>query len=205
MEVLDGIKDHLVRASADDAEDTRWEYTYHQRLFAYRVPGLETIYDQIELVADKLAQAPHTRRAQAVTWQVWEDNICYDPACLQSIWCRMLPEGDTWYLNTNVRFRSNDAYKAAFMNMFALLKLQARICRMVAERSGLDVRPGRYVHQADSYHIYGAYFNEFEERFIGGLQKRSFEERTFRYEDVKDIMDEAIPAIRDKAARMGRG
>ena len=204
MEVLDGIKDHLVRASADDAADTRWEYTYHQRLFAYQVPGHDAVYDQIELVADKLAAAPHTRRAQAVTWQVWEDNICYDPACLQSVWCRMLPDGDTWYLNANVRFRSNDAYKAAFMNMFALLKLQARLCRMVAERSGLTVRPGRYVHQADSYHIYGSYFHEFEERFLGGLQKRSFEERTFRYEDVRDIMEEAIPAIRDKAARMGR-
>ena len=204
MEVLDGIKDHLVRGSATKEEDTRWEYTYHQRLSAYRVPGIDRIFDQIEMVADKLAKAPHTRRAQAVTWQVWEDNFCYDPACLQSIWCRMLADGDTWYLNTNVRFRSNDAYKAAFMNMFALMRLQRRLCGMVAERSGLDVRPGRYVHQADSYHIYGSYFYEFEERFIGGLQKRSFEERTFRYEDVGDIMEEAIPAILEKAARMGR-
>ncbi|MFH1569210.1 MAG: thymidylate synthase [Gemmatimonadota bacterium] len=204
LEVLDGTKDHLVRDAGADAEDTRWEYTYHQRLFAYRVPGLDTVYDQIEIVADKLAQAPHTRRAQAVTWQVWEDNVCYDPACLQSIWCRMLPQGDTWHLNTNVRFRSNDAYKAAFMNMFALLKLQARLCRMIGERSGRTVKPGRYVHQADSYHIYGAYFREFEERFIGGLQRRSFAERTFRYEDVKDIMEEAIPALRTKAAKMGR-
>ncbi|MBP1610554.1 MAG: thymidylate synthase, partial [Acidobacteria bacterium] len=31
MEVLDGIKDHLVR-DCKDPEDTRWEYTYHQRL-----------------------------------------------------------------------------------------------------------------------------------------------------------------------------
>ena len=70
--------------------------------------------------------------------------------------------------------------------------------------SGREVRLGRYVHQADSYHIYGSYFTEFENRFLRGLEKRSFEERTFRYEDVKDIMEEAVPGILDKAARMGR-
>ena len=205
MEVLDGIKDHCVRDTEVDPEDTRWEYTYHQRLFSYDVPGESQTNDQIEMVADKLAQTQHSRRAQAITWKVWEDNTCYDPACLQSIWCRLLQgEDDDWYLNTNVRFRSNDAYKASFMNMFALLRLQARLCTMIGERSDLTVRPGRYVHQADSYHIYGAYFREFEERFIAGLGRRTFEQRTFRYEDVKDIMEEAIPAIREKAANMGR-
>ena len=205
LEVLDGIKDHCVRDTEADPEDTRWEYTYHQRLFSYAVPGESQTFDQIEMVADKLARTPHTRRAQAITWKVWEDNTCYDPACLQSIWCRLLQgEDDDWYLNTNVRFRSNDAYKASFMNMFALLRLQARLCTMIGERSDLVVRPGRYVHQADSYHIYGAYFREFEDRFIAGLEKRSFEQRTFRYEDVKDIMEEYIPAIREKAAHMGR-
>ena len=39
MEVCEGIKDHLVR-KADDSGDTRWEYTYHQRLFGYEVPSL---------------------------------------------------------------------------------------------------------------------------------------------------------------------
>ena len=33
MEVCEGIKDHLVRDTRDPG-DTRWEYTYHQRLFA---------------------------------------------------------------------------------------------------------------------------------------------------------------------------
>ena len=47
MEVCEGIKDHCVRDSSD-ASDTRWEYTYHQRLFGYSVPGLENQIDQIE-------------------------------------------------------------------------------------------------------------------------------------------------------------
>ena len=36
------------------------------------------------------------------------------------------------------------------------------------------------------------------------LENRSFEERTFRYKDVKYIMDEAVPGILDKASKMGR-
>jgi thymidylate synthase len=34
MEVCEGIKDHCVR-DPNDPSDTRWEYTYHQRLFRY--------------------------------------------------------------------------------------------------------------------------------------------------------------------------
>jgi thymidylate synthase len=204
LEVLDGIKDHCIR-DPNDPEDTRWEYTYHQRLFDYTSPGLEEPFDQIELLSRKLAETPYTRRAQAITWKVWEDNACYDPACLQSIWSRLLQDKDgNWHLNTNVRFRSNDAYKAALMNMFALIELQKRIAGRITELSGRPVTLGRYVHQADSYHIYGAYFEEFEERFLKMLKSRTFEQRTFRYADVKPIMDEAIPAILEKAAKMGR-
>jgi thymidylate synthase len=204
LEVLDGIKDHLVRDTARDPDDTRWEYTYHQRLFAYTVPGLDRAYDQIELLAAKLAATPHSRRAQAITWKVWEDNFCYDPACLQSIWCRLCQgDEDAWVLNTNIRFRSNDAYKAAFMNMFAFVQLQQRIAARIAQLSGKRITLGRYVHQADSYHIYGSYLKEFEGRYLKALATRSFEERTFRYEDVKGLMEEAIPGILEKAAHMG--
>jgi len=204
LEVLDGIKDHCVRR-ADDPEDTRWEYTYHQRLFGYEAPGVEGAIDQIEHFALKLADVPHTRRAQAITWKVWEDPDCYDPPCLQSIWCRLLADGNGgWRLNTNVRFRSNDAYKAAFMNMFAIIQLQSRIAARIEALRSEPVRLGRYVHQADSYHIYGSYLQEFRGRFLSALEKRSFAQRTFRYEDVRPIMDEAIPGILTKAAAMGR-
>ncbi len=201
MEVLEGIKDHLVR-DPNDPKDTRWEYTYHQRLFGYTVPGMKPV-DQIETVCRKLAKTPHTRRAQAVTWKVWEDNDCYDPACLQSIWCRILEEeADQPVLSMNVRFRSNDAYKAAFMNMFALVQLQKKIAARVSELIGREVAVGRYCHMADSYHIYGSYFREFEGRFLGALQKRTFEQRTMRYDDVKDMMDEARPMLLEKAKNM---
>jgi thymidylate synthase len=203
MEVCEGIKDHLVRDPANP-EDSRWEYTYHQRLFGYTVPTLDPI-DQIEMICQKLAEAPHTRRAQAITWKVWEDNTCYDPACLQSLWCRVTEENTELVLSMNVRFRSNDAYKAAFMNIFALVELQRRIAARLAQLSGRIVRLGRYCHIADSYHIYGSYFREFEERFLRSLEKRTFAQRTMRYEDLRDMMEAARPAILEKALRMGRG
>jgi thymidylate synthase len=202
MEVCDGIKDHLVR-DPGDPHDTRWEYTYHQRLFRYEVPSLEPI-DQIERLCRQLAETPHTRRAQAVTWKVWEDGACYDPACLQSVWCRITPEGGRAFLSMNVRFRSNDAYKAAMMNMFALVQLQGRIAARVTELSGLPIQLGRYCHMADSYHIYGSNLKEFQGRFLGALERRTFEQRTIRYEDVRDIMESARPAILEKARKMSR-
>jgi len=235
MEVCEGIKDHLVRDTRDPG-DTRWEYTYHQRLFAYKVPTLRP-FDQIETLCQKLAKTPYTRRAQAVTWKVWEDNDCYDPACMQSIWCRIVEESrspgveesniesrecssstprlldsstpglldsSTGFLNMNVRFRSNDAYKAAFMNIFALVQLQQKIASRVSELSGRTIRVGRYCHLADSYHLYGSYFREFESRFLTALEKRTFEQRTLRYQDLRESMESARPAILEKARQMGR-
>ncbi|MBZ5514378.1 MAG: thymidylate synthase [Acidobacteriia bacterium] len=203
MEVCEGIKDHLVR-DPNDPTDSRWEYTYHQRLFAYTVPGQAPV-DQIEAMCQKLAQAPFTRRAQAITWKVWEDNACYDAACLQSIWCRITEDDGQPVLSMNVRFRSNDAYKAAFMNIFALVELQRRIAARLGELSGRPVRVGRYCHLADSYHIYGSYFREFEERFLRSLERRTFEKRTMRYADLHEMMEGARPAILEKARRMGGG
>jgi thymidylate synthase len=196
--VLDGIKDHWVR-DARDANDTRWEYTYHQRLFRYDVPSLAGAIDQVETMCQQLAATGYTRRAQAITWKVWEDAQCYDPACLQSIWCRIIEqEGELW-LSMNVRFRSNDAYKAAFMNMFALVQLQQRIATRVTQLTGREVRLGRYCHMADSYHVYGSNMAEFRGRFLGALASRDFAGRTIRYADVRDLMEEATPAILAKA------
>ncbi len=202
MEVCDGIKDHLVR-DPNDPEDTRWEYTYHQRLFRYEVPTFQP-FDQIDLLCQKLAETPYTRRAQAITWKVWEDNSCYDPACLQSVWARITQEHGDAILSMNVRFRSNDAYKAAFMNIFALVQLQTKIAEYISGLSGKPVTVGRYCHIADSYHIYGSYFPEFTKRFLNAMEKRTFEKRTMRYEDVREYMEQARPMILEKANAMGR-
>jgi len=202
MEVCEGIKDHCVR-DPKDVDDKRWEYTYHQRLFSYDVPTQGPI-DQIERICRQLAETSYTRRAQAITWKVWEDTNCYDPACLQSVWCRITEQDDRRLLSMNVRFRSNDAYKAAMMNIFALVRLQQKIAARISEMSGEPVQLGRYCHMADSYHIYGSNLAEFEARFLGALEKRAFEQRTMRYEDVRDIMEQARPAILEKARTIRR-
>jgi thymidylate synthase len=202
MEMCEGIKDHLMR-NPEDPTDTRWEYTYHRRLFSYNAPGFRP-FDQIETMCRKLAETPHTRRAQAITWEVWEDNDCFDPPCLQSIWGRIIEEKGEYSLSMNARFRSNDAYKAAFMNIFALVQLQKNMAERISQISGKPIKIGRYCHMADSYHVYGSNFREFEGRFLGALAKRTFEQRTMRYESMRQMMEEARPAILEKARRMGR-
>ncbi|MFA6134014.1 MAG: thymidylate synthase [Phycisphaerae bacterium] len=169
-EVLYGVHDHWIDPAAG-----KWEYTYHERLFAYRVPGAG-VFDQIAGVIARLKAAPHTRRAQAVTWQVWNDMNISDPSCLQRLWFR-ISDGK---LHMNCHIRSNDAYKAAFMNMYAFTELQAEVARAVG------VEPGEYMHIADSFHIYGSYFSDFE-GFLKMAASRSPEERVYTSDFARDF------------------
>ena len=89
------------------------------------------------------------------------------------------------------------------MNIFALVQLQQVIAARISRALRKTGQGGRYCHVADSYHIYGSYFREFERRFLGSLEKRSFEGRTLRYEDVRDMMEQARPSLLDKARHMG--
>lgn len=58
-----------------------------------------------------------------ITWMPNIDLECYDPPCLQSLWCRILEDEEgVWLLNCNIRFRSNDVWGASFMNMFGFKK-----------------------------------------------------------------------------------
>lgn len=200
QEVLDGIKDHWVR-DPNDPKDDRWEYTYHQRLFKYEVPGVKGKIDQLARCVEKLAKTPFTRRAQAITWQPWVDLDCYDPACLQSIWLRVVPDAQgVWHLNMDVRFRSRDAYDAAFMNCFALISLQEKLAAELASKAGREVRLGRYIDFSDSYHIYGRRLEHFRENFLRQVNERSFEDRTWTREFADEIFNEARPGIKAKIA-----
>jgi len=127
MEVQ-GFKDHWVK-NLNDPDDTRWEYTYHQRLASYgswqelrqgkQVQSGQFCVNQVEKVIRKLVDQPYTRQAQMITWMPNIDYDCYDPPCLQSLWYRLVEDEErVRWLNCNVRFRSNDAWGASFMNMF---------------------------------------------------------------------------------------
>ncbi|MBI5723480.1 MAG: hypothetical protein HZA50_05940 [Planctomycetes bacterium] len=177
-EVLHGVHNHWI-----DPTVGKWEYTYHERLFEYRLPDGK-IFDQIAGAIEKLRQAPHTRRAQAVTWQVWNDMNIADPACLQLIWFRI----SGGRLHMNVHMRSNDAFKAAFMNMYAFTELQ----RQAAHELG--VQPGEYMHIADSFHIYGSYFADFE-GFLNTVKTRKPEDRVYTTDFARDFFIDGCDAL----------
>ena len=204
---LKGFKDHWVK-NMNDPGDTRWEYTYHGRLQRYgswkesvtengkaerRDVGFQV--DQIEHVIHKLVEQPYTRQAQMITWMPNHDLQVYDPPCLQSLWYRILEDGDgVQWLNSNIRFRSNDAWGASFMNMFGFIRFNREvIADEVARRSGKEVRRGRMNWQADSYHIYGRDIAQAKAMLFDRLGELSLEERTFNFGDdfIRDMYEGA--------------
>jgi thymidylate synthase len=203
---LQGAKDHWVK-NMNDPEDKRWEYTYHQRLVAWgtwkesnKIVSITRPVNQFQAMIKKLIDAPYTRRAQAVTWMPSLDNIVYDPPCLQSIWCRLTDELDgTLALNANIRFRSNDAWGAAFMNMFGLTMLiRLEIANPVEESLGKPVKLGRINWQADSYHVYGKDIKALVQRVINNFKPLTEKVYYFYSPEVQEIWKEASSKIKDK-------
>jgi thymidylate synthase len=208
---LQGAKDHWVK-NMNDPKDTRWEYTYHGRLARYGVwreardgksadVGPFTV-NQVEGVIRKLVAQPFTRQAQMITWMPNIDLDCYDPPCLQSIWYRLVEDdaGVSW-LNCNIRFRSNDAWGASFMNMFGFINFNKDIIAAeIEKRSGHPVRLGRLNWQADSYHIYGKDIADAKQRLFDRLGSSSFDDRVYSFSDpsIREIYDEAEAVVRQK-------
>jgi len=58
--------------------DTRWKYTYHQRLYEYPFLDIEAkprTINQIESLINKLEREPLSKSAQAITWDPrWDHN-----------------------------------------------------------------------------------------------------------------------------------
>jgi len=204
---LEGLKDSWVK-HMDDPDDTRWEYTYHGRLQhwgAWKARSAEGgqagayDVDQIEHVIAKLVEQPFTRQAQMITWMPNLDLDCYDPPCLQSLWYRILEDDDgVWWLNTNVRFRSNDAWGANFMNMFGFIMFTKEvIADEVARRSGKEVRLARMNWHADSWHIYGKDIGQAESLLFSRLEEMPFHQRVYNFHDpmIQEMYHEEEKAI----------
>jgi thymidylate synthase len=187
QEVVSGIHDHWI-----SPEEGKWTYTYHQRLFEYSF-GPEAV-DQIAYMVDKLSQVPFSRRAQAITWNPRTDPPTDDPPCLQRIWCRLLPAEAGLVLNMNAHWRSRDAFKASFMNMFALTDLQKQIAERISARLGQSIKVGRYVDISDSFHIYGSYAQEFQQ-FQHTTRERTFADRVWPSSFAEPFFQEARKRI----------
>jgi thymidylate synthase len=215
---LEGRKDSWVKA-INDPDDTRWEYTYHGRLQNYgqwkekKADGLAEFtgpfkVDQIEYVIDKLCKQPFTRQAQMITWMPSLDLTCYDPPCLQSIWYRILEDnvGVQW-LNCNIRFRSNDAWGANFMNMFGFTMFNRTIIAdEIQKRTGKTVKLGRMNWQADSFHIYGKDIQQAEQRLFNRIATSTFHERVYYFNDemIQEMYHEEEATILAKIAEMNK-
>lgn len=188
LEVIDGVHDHWIKP-----EEEKWTYTYHERMTKYRVvedlsnSAVKSPFapvNQIEYIINELSETPYSRRAQAIIWMPTADPRTDHPPCMQRIWCRILENADMQlFLHMNTHWRSRDAYKAAFMNIYALTDLQRIIAEEISKKMGKEVKVGGYTDVSDSFHIYGAYFNEFQ-NFLK-MQSRPFEERTWPTNDKK--------------------
>lgn len=191
QEVVAGVHDQRVGQEG-------WSYSYHDRLFNWPgVDGWEKIQelvgnkielpfiDQINTMINKLAQTPHSRRSQATTWHPLKDAFHHEPPCLQRVWCQIVrSENEVFLLEMNTHWRSRDAFKAAFMNMYALTELQRGMAQAISRVSKREVRVGRYVDISDNFHLYGSYFRRGEiGGFLAAILKRDFPERTYLSDD----------------------
>lgn len=205
---LKGYKDHWTK-NMNVSGDTRWEYTYHGRMQNYGV-WKELVdgeskeigpfkVDQVQSVIDKLSKQPFTRQAQMITWMPNIDLECYDPPCLQSLWYRILEDEDgIYWLNCNIRFRSNDAWGANFMNMFGFVQFNKEVIASgVAKKTGRIVKLGRLNWQADSFHIYGKDIKIAKERLFDRIADMPFEDRILNFNDefIRDMYELAEPQV----------
>lgn len=172
MEISDGILDFMV-----GADENTWEYTYHQR-----------IGNQIDFVINELKRNPNSRRAVINVRDNEVDQATTHPACLQSIQF-LIRKGA---LDMIVLMRSNDAYNATFMNMFAFI---VGIQYKVACELGVPV--GAYVHRANSFHVYEKDYEHFK-AMIKQIYSKPFSELTYKYKHWQPLMVAEIPKITQK-------
>lgn len=191
QEMLDGILDFEIYKG-------NWVYTYHDRMTRYYVDNCTKFPDthevnQVDFVIDELKRNPYSRRAVIDIRDNSEDIYSEDPACWQHAQF-FIRENK---LHMKVLFRSNDACKAAFMNAFALIKLQEKVAKE------LNIEVGSYVHRANSFHCYARDFNMLDGYCNRINNASSIEDVTYSYcDDWKEQMDDAKDEIAQKVAQL---
>ena len=179
QEVLDGILDFEI-------EKGNWTYTYHDRIVNYPLHGekVGSCLNQVDFVINELKRNPSSRRAVILVRDPSIDAFDGDPACLQHIQY-FIRENK---LHCKVLFRSNDACKANFMNMFAFILLQKRIA------DALDIEVGTYTHRANSFHCYEKDFNMLKS-YVKAINDPNEDNEYDYIDDWDEIMEEYKPEI----------
>lgn len=210
-----GAKDHLVvpydklKAMVKHGVEfsaTEWPYCYHQRLAAYPTENREI--NQLEVILEKIAKDPITRRAVAVT-PVPEIDLFMkeDQPCLREIQLRAIEnsEGDL-VLNMSAFWRSRDLYKAWGDNLIGISNLHRYSTERLAEKMGRRVVIGPYSEFNGSLHIYGQDYSEkgADKFFETFPTKQSFVERSMTSEmAVYMIVDELETLRKEETWRFG--
>lgn len=129
-----------------------FEYTYHERLFAYQGQ-----YNQILDIIDHLNEERMTRRAVAITWYPWKDPVTQHVPCLQFLQFKVRKQkfgflhwllGHKPKLDMYLLFRSEDVLGAFGSNAVGLASLQS----VIAHETGCEV--GKYEHIVTIPHFY---------------------------------------------------
>jgi len=199
QEVVLGIHDGWI-----NPDEGKWTYTYHQR-FTNHPSGAEYVdgekdesgcfgIDQRQWALRALTEAPHSRRALQSTWYPPMDCGSTEPPCVQYITDRVFGNK----LVRHVHIRSNDAFKACFMNGWAFIAGQIEMAEELSVRLGRVIEVGEFRWFADSFHIYGSYFEQFK-GFLDSVKNRTWEERTIRSDDESVV--EAFASAREAIAR----
>lgn len=188
-EVLEGLNNVEVY-------EGKLSYTYHQRLFDYtaedafsRAELKGTGVDQLAYVIEKLAAAPYSRRAQAITWNPYYDPPRDDAPCLQRLWFRIYEADDDRFLAMHSHWRSRDALHAAFLNMYALTLLQKRVADHVSEKLGKEVKVGQYVDVSDSFHVYGRAQDSLD-RFLKTARSLPPDQKQWTTEQLRELINQ---------------
>lgn len=167
LEMTEGTKDY---------EADKLDYTYHLLL----APNLD-------FVIDLLKKDPITRQA---TLNIANQETAHlpHPPCMQEIQFRVSDRGK---LDTHVLIRSNDAYKAATDNMFAVIELARKVARL----AGIE-KLGMLNWCALSYHCYNKDLFRLEkavERFF----QEPIESLSYSYEEYLEVFNEIADKLRD--------
>ncbi|MEM4610295.1 MAG: hypothetical protein QW190_05365, partial [Thermoproteota archaeon] len=85
-------------------------------------------------------------------------------------------------------WRSRDAMKAAFMNIYALTILQKQVAEELSKKTGRMIIPGEYVDFSNSYHIYETDF-ERAENLVKRSKEAGWETRCWSTEQFKSLVE----------------
>jgi thymidylate synthase len=190
-----GAKDHRVltpeeiRAGvAENALDSRWPYTYPQRIFEWPAEG--EFINQVDNSIDRLVQSLDTRRAVITTRCPPLDTLLKeDIPCLGEIHWRALENGEEVILDMTTIWRSRDLLKAWGDNVLAMTYFGRRFAERLGKRIGHPTRLGAYTDFSNSLHIYGQDFASVEGNEEQG--KKSFFEVN---PTVQDYLRKSLPS-----------